>query len=202
MKVKYHGLTEEFDQKRLKALRQYDILDTFPEQDYDDMTRLAAIICNTPLALVSLVDKDRQWFKSRHGLGAEETHRQHSFCSHAIISPDEPFVVEDSRLDDRFKDNPLVTGAPDVIFYAGIPLKSHDGYGIGSFCVIDNVPRKLTDNQMEALKILARQVTNLLEMRRAKAEMDIRVELLDLKARKLDETIAKKVAEALKKQQG
>lgn len=199
MSVKYHGLTGDYDEKRLKALRQYDILDSFKEQEYDDLTRLAAIICNTPMALVSFVDKDRQWFKSAQGIDAVETHRQHSFCSHAIITPDQPFVVEDSRLDDRFKDNPLVTGAPEVIFYAGIPLKSHDGYGIGSFCVIDTVPRHLTDAQMEALQILARQVSNLLEMRRKEAELNIKNEFLEIKTKKLDETVAKKVAEALKK---
>lgn len=197
MSVKYHGLTGDFDEKRLKALRQYDILDSFKEQEYDDMTRLAAIICNVPIALVSFVDKDRQWFKSAQGLDAVETHRQHSFCSHAIITPDKPFVVEDSRLDDRFKNNPLVTGAPEVIFYAGIPLKSHDGYGIGSFCVIDSVPRHLSDEQLEALQILARQVTNMLEMRRRDFELKTRLEILDLKTKKLDETVAKKVADAL-----
>lgn len=199
MSKKYHGLTEDYDEKRLKALRQYDILDSYQEQAYDDLTRLAAIICNTPIALISFVDKDRQWFKSRQGLDAEQTHRQHSFCSHAIISPDQPFIIEDSRLDDRFKNNPLVTGAPEVIFYAGFPLKSHDGYGIGSFCVIDSVPRHLTDEQMEALQILARQASNLLEMKRKKVEMDIRLEILDLKTKKLDETVAIKISEALKK---
>jgi GAF domain-containing protein len=199
MSVKYHGLTGDYDEKRLKALRQYDILDSFREQEYDDLTRLAAIICNTPIALISFVDKDRQWFKSAQGLDAKETHRQHSFCSHAVITPDEPFVIEDSRLDDRFKNNPLVTGAPEVVFYAGIPLKSREGYGIGSFCVIDSVPRHLTDVQMEALQILARQASGMLEMRRKEAELVIKNEILELKTAKLDETVAKKIAEALKK---
>ncbi|MFP9114096.1 GAF domain-containing protein [Flavobacterium sp. RHBU_3] len=199
MSVKYHGLSEEYDDKRIKELRKYGILDTLPEQAYDDMTRLAAIICNAPIAIISLVDKDRQWFKSIKGLDAEETHRQHSFCSHAIVTPDQPFIVEDSRLDDRFKDNPLVTGAPNIVFYAGIPLKSENGYGLGSFCIIDTVPRHLSDEQIEALQILARQVMLLLEMRKKTAELDIKTEMLGMKLKKFDETVAQKVTEAMNK---
>lgn len=199
MSTKYHGLSGEYDEKRIKELRRYGILDTLPEQAYDDLTRLAAIICKVPIALISLVDKDRQWFKSAQGLDTEETHRQHSFCSHAIVTPDEPLIVEDSRLDDRFKDNPLVTGMPNVIFYAGMPLKTENGYGLGSFCVIDVVPRKLTEEQLEALQILSRQAMHLLEMRRKSNDLDIKTEILEMKTRKLNETIAQKVTEALKK---
>lgn len=195
MSVLYHGLPGDYDEQRLKALRQYDILDSFPEQAYDDITRLAAIICNVPMALVSIVDKDRQWFKSKQGLDADETHRQHSFCSHAIVTPNEPFIVEDSRLDERFKNNPLVTGAPNIVFYAGIPLKTKSGFGLGSFCILDVVPRQLTAEQVEALQILSRQVMALLDARKAGVEMNLQRDVLELKNKNLDAIVAKRVAE-------
>lgn len=156
---------------RINALRSYDILDTLPEQDYDNITQLAAEICQTPISLVSLVDEDRQWFKSNHGLAARETPRDYSFCAHAIINPTETFVISDSRQDERFSQNPLVTGDPNVIFYAGTPLVDENGYALGSLCVIDNVPKQLSESQKSALKILARQVVNLLTIRKQNKEL-------------------------------
>lgn len=199
MNAKNYGQDPENERKRIKELRSYNILDTLNEKDYDDLTTLAAIICDTPIALISLVDEDRQWFKSAYGLGAEQTHRQHSFCSHAILTPEEPFIVEDSRKDARLKNNPLVTGDPHVIFYAGIPLVSDNGHGLGSFCVIDSKPRVLTDKQLQGIKILARQVMNLLEHRKATAELHLQKELLEVKSKNLDSIVAARVAEALKK---
>lgn len=154
----------ENEEQRLRILQQLNILDTIEEQAYDDLTFLAAQICGTPIALVTLVDKDRQWFKSHYGLGVQETPREVSFCGHAILS-DELFLVEESDEDDRFADNPLVTGAPHVKFYAGEPLIIEEGINVGTLCVIDDHARSLNDEQKSALKALARQVTSQLQLR-------------------------------------
>jgi len=149
---------------RLNKLYELDILDTIEEQAYDDLTKLAAEICQTPIALVSLVDKERQWFKSHHGLDARETPREVAFCSHAILD-DKVFIIEDSSKDERFFDNPLATGAPHVTFYAGAPLIMSDQRKLGSLCVISDKPKKLSASQKEALSALARQVVTQLELR-------------------------------------
>lgn len=151
---------------RLLALRRYDILDTAAEAEFDDFTRLAAQICGTPIALISLVDAERQWFKSRHGIDAPETPRDISFCGHAIHGQ-EIFEVPNALEDDRFRDNPLVTADPSIRFYAGAPLFTPDGFGIGTLCVIDSVPHTLTDAQRDALMILGRLVMRRLELRDA-----------------------------------
>src|SRR4051812_21015119 len=150
--------------ERLAALRRYDILDTLPEQVYDDLTSLAARLCGTPIALVSLVDAERQWFKSRFGLEPVETDRAYSFCAHAIVTG-EMFVVPDARQDDRFSGNPLVTSAPDIRFYAGAPLLSSDGHALGTLCVIDRRPRRLKDHDLELLRALGRMVMSQIELR-------------------------------------
>ncbi len=149
---------------RLNKLYELDILDTIEEQAYDDLTKLAAEICQTPIALVSLVDKERQWFKSHHGLDARETPREVAFCSHAILD-DKVFIIEDSSKDERFFDNPLATGAPHVTFYAGAPLIMSDQRKLGTLCVISDKPKKLSASQKEALSALARQVVTQLELR-------------------------------------
>jgi len=163
------SLPEETD--RLNALKQYDILDTLPERDYDELTQLAAQICGTPIALISLIDDKRQWFKSSHGLEIRETPREFAFCSHAIANPLETLIVPDSRLDERFAHNPLVTGDPNVVFYAGAPLVDEHGFALGSLCVIDNSPNELSQAQLSALKILAKQVVNLLTLRKQNGEL-------------------------------
>jgi signal transduction histidine kinase len=152
------------DDERLAALRRYDLLDTLPEQVYDDLARLAAHVCQTPIALVSLIETDRQWFKARIGLDAEETDIEHSFCAHAIAEG-ELLVIPNATLDERFRDNPLVTGPPDIRFYAGTPLLSRDGHALGTLCVIDREPRQLGEQQLEMLRILGRQVMSQIELR-------------------------------------
>ena len=129
------------DDKRIETLRSYAVLDTPKEESFDALTRLAARLFGVSIALVSLVDKDRQWFKSSHGLDAEQTPRDQAFCTYAIME-NEPLVVLDATLDERFSDNPLVTGAPGIRFYAGAPLISPENFRLGTFCIIDLKPRE------------------------------------------------------------
>jgi anti-sigma regulatory factor (Ser/Thr protein kinase) len=156
---------------RLAALRRYRILDTDPERPFDDLTLLASRICGTPIALITLVDADRQWFKSRVGLSTTETSRSVSFCSHAIEQTD-LFVVPDARQDLTFRNNPSVTGDPHIRFYAGAPLITPDGQALGTLCVIDRVPRTLTPDQIEALQALKRQAEMQLELRANLIELE------------------------------
>ncbi len=153
----------EDEETRLSTLQSLDILDSIEDKAYDDITKIAAQICGTPIALVSLIDQNRQWFKSHHGLSARETPRDYAFCSHAILEK-QIFEVMDSRLDDRFHDNPLVTNDPHVIFYAGFPLTVNE-HRMGTLCVIDDKPNALNPTQLEALEALGRQIEFLLQSR-------------------------------------
>jgi PAS domain S-box-containing protein len=160
----------ENEAARLEALRAYAVLDTAPEKQFDDITYLASQICGAPVALISLVDKERQWFKSSRGVGVKETPRSISFCAHGILEPD-TFVVHDARLDARFAANPLVTESPGICFYAGAPLVTPGGLAVGMLCVQDYHPRTLAAEQLEALRALARQTVSQLELRRHVAEL-------------------------------
>lgn len=176
---------------RLEALRQYEILDTVAEAAFDDLTLTASELCHTPIALLTLVDANRQWFKSAQGLEVRETHRDYAFCSHAILEP-EVLVVSDAALDPRFQDNPLVVDGPRIRFYAGSPLVDRNGFALGTLCVIDTEPRQLSSSQLAALQALARSAMALIESRRIAQLLAETVKLLDA------ETLARDRAESQK----
>ena len=156
--------------KRLKVLWQYDVLDTVPEEVFDNLTDLAAHICEAPVAMISLVDENRQWFKAKVGTSVKETTRDISFCAHAILN-DDLLVISDATKDPRFSDNPLVTGSQKIRFYAGAPLVTPDGHALGTLCVLDKKPRKLRSEQEKALRVLAHHVVSQLELRRHAREL-------------------------------
>lgn len=156
---------------RQRALDTYRVLDTVPEQAFDDITRLASMVCGTPIALVSLIDRDRQWFKSRVGMELPETRRDIAFCDHVIREPDKLMEIPDATKDARFAANPFVTGPDNIRFYAGMPLVTPGGAPIGTVCVLDQQPRQLTAEQREGLASLARLTMNLMEARHRELEL-------------------------------
>lgn len=156
--------------ERLAALREYRILDTGPEQAYDDLVQLASMICDTPMATITLIDEDRQWFKARIGMSESQTPRSDAICAHAILEP-RVFIVPDARLDSRFAALPGVTGAPHIRYYAGAPLLTANGTSLGTICVIDSVPRTLSEAQQAALTALSRLVVGQLELRKSAAAL-------------------------------
>ncbi len=160
------------EEERLKRLHYYDILDSFPENAFDDLTELAANILDVPIVLVSLIDKDRQWFKSKYGLDADQTPRDISFCQFAIMG-NEIFEVEDAAKDERFKDNPLVTGDPKIRFYAGSVLEDDDGINIGTLCAIDRKPRELNEEEKESLDAIGRTVMRMIKLRKEKKQVEV-----------------------------
>ena len=166
------------ESERLAALRRYGLLDTPAEAAFEDLTQLAGFICGTPISVISLIDADRQWFKSRIGLEVQETHRDLAFCAHAILQ-DGVFVVPDASKDRRFVTNPLVTGDPNIKFYAGSPIVTSDGMPLGTICVIDRVPRELTEGQRSALEALSRQAMAQIELRKRYSEIEDAYEKLE-----------------------
>lgn len=178
-------LLPENETQRLEATKSYNILDTLPEQDYDSITELAAYICDIPIALITALDDKRNFFKSHHGIPFNESPRDISFCGHAILG-NEILIIEDAREDERFKDNPLVTDQ-NAIFYAGVPLVNPEGFKLGTICVFDHKPKKLSARQLNALKTLGKQVVHLLELRRSnyklsQAKIDLELRYIQLKA--------------------
>jgi PAS domain-containing protein len=174
---------------RLAALRALDVLDTPAEAEFDALVQAASTVCGTPISLVSLVDEGRQWFKANHGLAeATETPRNMAFCAHAILD-DDLFVVHDATADERFADNPLVTGAPDIRFYAGAPVRLSDGHRVGTLCVIDRHPRQLDATQREVLISLSKAVARALEGRRAALQLRVAIDELEGRHQMLDATL-------------
>ena len=160
------------EEQRLQALESYQIMDTLAEQEFDNLTEIASHIFDAPIALITLLDEKRQWFKSKVGLEAEETAREVSFCQYAIMDG-EPLIVEDAASDQRFEGNPLVTGNPNIRFYAGHPITTEEGYSLGTLCVIDNKPRKASPKQLELLSGLAETAMSLIECRKANHQMEV-----------------------------
>jgi hypothetical protein len=157
--------TPPLDEKqRLEALKSYSILDTLPEKQYDDITKLASQICDTSISQITLVDENRQWYKSNYGVDVKEVEREKGFCTHTVQNKGDILMIPDLRKDDRFMNNPFVIGEPHATFYAGVPLTNPDGYNIGAICVIDTVPKILSDSQVESLISLSNIVMHLLEL--------------------------------------
>ena len=172
--------------QRLQALIELDILDTEHEKEYDHITALASEICNTKVSLITMIDKDRQWFKSHHGLGIRETPRSISLCAHTI-NHDDIMVINDAKNHPDFKDNPAVTGPAQMVFYAGVPLITEDGYAIGTLCVADSEPKVLSETQKKLLKTLASQVYGLLDLRKQNKILSLQQEMMEVQNRELEQ---------------
>ena len=158
--------------ERLEALHSYHLLDDIEQKEFNDIVNLAAQICQTPISLITLIDKSVQWHKARFGLDVKNVKREVSFCGHAINQPDEILIVKDATKDERFANNPLVIGDPNIAFYAGVPLVTQEGLPLGALCVIDREPRELNDFQINALQILSKQVIRLFELLKVVKEVD------------------------------
>ena len=191
-------MLKEFDEaERLREVNSYNIEATLTEKDYDDIAFLASIICGTPIALVTLMYQDRQWFKAALGTDLKENKRELSFCTHAIAGEEDVMVVEDATEDNRFMHNPLVTGGPQLVFYAGASIVNKKGYSIGTVCVYDVEKKSLTDNQKRGLKILSEQVMGLLELRKQNAQLEMIQKQLEISNKSL-ETFAMVLAHDIK----
>lgn len=179
--------THKLESQRIKALESYSILDTMPEDDYDDLVLIASQICDTPIAIIGFVDEKRHWFKSKIGIEITENQRDLSFCGHAINSESNVFIVPDTRMDARFKDNPLVNGEMQIGFYAGVSLlDDRTGLPIGTICVIDHQPKNLSNNQINSLRALSTQTMKLLELRDKNNKLKKNIALLQKKNQDLE----------------
>lgn len=177
--------TVDAEKNRLRELRELSIMDTLPEKEYDDITHIASTICGTSISLITLLDKERQWFKSKVGLDVPQTSREIAFCNHAIDTPQEIFEVFDARHDERFKQNPLVTEDPNIVFYTGVPLVTEEGNALGTLCVIDKQPKQLSEDQKQSLRALAHQVTRLFELRKKQLELEQTKKILEQRSEEL-----------------
>ena len=182
-------MTNTAEQARLAALREYGIMDTPPEEEFENITSLASRICGTPISLITLLDDQRQWFKAAVGIDLKETPIEYAFCAHAIRNPSELTVVPDSRKDERFANNPFVTGEPHIVFYAGMPLVDEQGFALGSLCVLDVQEQTLTPFQLTALKQLAKQVVALLGLKKKARELEDHVAALEQRNKGLEEEL-------------
>lgn len=158
------------EKERLKSLKSYRLLDTLPEEEYDNITELISFICNTPISLITLLDEERNFFKSHNGISFNESPRNISFCGHALHNKGEIFIIEDARVDTRFQDNPLVI-ENDVVFYAGVTLINKDRHSLGTLCVFDTRPRSLSESQIKTIKTMSRQIVNLFELRKTNLKL-------------------------------
>ncbi|MDQ3277230.1 MAG: GAF domain-containing protein [Bacteroidota bacterium] len=179
------------EEKRLEALKEYGIMDSLPEEEYDNITSLASRICGTPISLITLLEKERQWFKSAVGIDLKETPIEYAFCSHAIQNPSDILVVPDSRKDERFANNPFVTGEPHIVFYAGMPLVTEEGQALGTLCVLDIQEHTLTPFQQTALKQLAKQVVSLMKLKKENRVLTNKVSDLEQQNSNLTEEVRK-----------
>ncbi len=161
------------ESERLEAVEAYLLTGTMPEKDFDDIARIASEICKVPIALITLLGEDKQWFKAHHGTDLNEMPRDIAFCSHTIMEPDRPFVVPDLRLDERFREHPLVTGPTQVVFYAGVTMKDTEGYAVGTICIVDQKPQQLDERQLVILQSLANTVSQLFELRRKVKKLEV-----------------------------
>ncbi|KEO75736.1 GAF domain-containing protein [Anditalea andensis] len=173
--------------KRLLDLKSYQVLDTLPDKELNDIIEIASTICDTPISLITFVDDKRQWFKAKKGLVINETPRADAFCKYALTNPNDLLVVNDPLTDKRFNNNPLVLGNPYIRFYAGAPLVSSEGHVLGTLCVIDNQPRNISDSQLNALKLLAKKVMNILETKKLLAEQNNTIENSSIRLKKLSD---------------
>ncbi|WP_417885799.1 GAF domain-containing protein [Zunongwangia sp.] len=173
------------ENERLKELRKLEILDTIPEKEFDELAEIASYICQTPISLISLVDKNRQWFKSKVGLEVAQTDRKDSFCQHSFHNPEEVLVIKDSLKDERFINNNLVTGDPHIRFYAGAPLETPSGNILGTLCVIDRKPREINEDQKKALKLLAKKAMNLILSRQKISNQDLKIKKDGIKLKRI-----------------
>ncbi|HSJ12253.1 MAG TPA: GAF domain-containing sensor histidine kinase [Gillisia sp.] len=178
--MKYAALPEN-EKRRLLTLERLQLMDSLPEENYDNITKLASLICGTPVSLITLIGEKRQWFKSKIGTEVTEGSREISHCSHAILNPDDLMEIPDTREDERFLDNPYTTGSPQILFYAGMPLKANNGDVLGTLCVLDVKPNMLKEEQKTALKALAKQVENLFELRRHNLDLEKTTQELKVK---------------------
>ncbi len=185
-----HPNIPENDKERLEALHMYDLLNQVQNAEFDEIVEFAAFICNTPISLISIVESDQQRFLGNHGLPVDSTERSVSFCAHAINDIHQPLMVEDATKDVRFSKNPLVTGDPNIVFYAGFPLYTSDDFPIGTLCVIDRKPKILTERQKKALQLLSKQVMRLFELRKSVKEAAVREKVLEQAVKGLEESTA------------
>ena len=175
------------EKDRIKALESYSILDTLPEEDYDNLALIASQICDTPIAIIGFIDEKRHWFKSKVGTEITENNRDLSFCGHAINSNNNIFIIPDTRIDERFKNNPLITGDSKILFYAGVSLlDDNTGLPVGTICVIDHQPKNLNEGQINSLQALSRQTMKLLELRANKLKLEKNIALLEKKNQDLE----------------
>ncbi|WP_154856748.1 GAF domain-containing protein [Cyclobacterium xiamenense] len=190
------------EEERLAELQAYEILDTPPEKELDELAEIASLVCDTPISLITLIDQKRQWFKANKGLEERESAREDSFCQHALHKPKEILVVNDSLKDARFRDNPYVTGDPNIRFYAGAPLETPSGNVLGTLCVLDSKPRKLTSNQEKALQLLAKKAMDFLNTRKKMLQQRSKIALSAEKLKKITDNIPGGIFQLIRKPSG